>query len=52
MTDSSDTTAGLAQADEEVLTDTVSDEALEAAAGTEGVQRGWTETWTPGPSCC
>ena len=35
MNDSSNTTAGLDQADEEILTDTVSDEALEAAAGTE-----------------
>jgi hypothetical protein len=30
------TTAGLEQADEEILTYTVSDEALEAVAGTEG----------------
>jgi hypothetical protein len=36
MNDSSNTTAGLDQADEEILTYTVSDEALEAVAGTEG----------------
>jgi hypothetical protein len=40
MNDSSNTTAALDQADEEILTYTVSDEALEAAAGTErGVRR-------------
>ena len=36
MTDDNNTTAGLDQADEEILTYTVSDEALEAVAGTEG----------------
>jgi hypothetical protein len=35
MNDSSNTTTDLDQADEEILTYTVSDEALEAAAGTE-----------------
>jgi hypothetical protein len=35
MNDSSNTAAGLDRADEEILTYTVSDEALEAAAGTE-----------------
>ena len=35
MTDSPNTTAGLDQADEEILTYTLSDEALKAAAGTE-----------------
>jgi hypothetical protein len=35
MNDSSNTTAGLDQADEDILSYTVSDEALEAAAGTE-----------------
>jgi hypothetical protein len=35
MDDTSTTTATLDQADEEILTYTVSDEALEAAAGTE-----------------
>jgi hypothetical protein len=35
MNDSSNTAAGLDQADEEILTYTVSDETLEAAAGTE-----------------
>jgi hypothetical protein len=42
MNDSSNTTAGLDQADEEILTYTVTDEALEAAADTE---RG--DHWTP-----
>ena len=36
MGDSSTTTTDLDQADEEILTYTVSDEALEAAAGTGG----------------
>jgi hypothetical protein len=36
MNDSSNTTAGLDQADEEILTYTVSDDALEAVAGIEG----------------
>jgi hypothetical protein len=36
MTDDNNTTAGLDQADEDILSYTVSDEALEAAAGTEG----------------
>jgi hypothetical protein len=36
MDDTSATTATLDQADEDILTYTVSDEALEAAAGTEG----------------
>jgi len=36
MTDDNTTTAGLDQADEDILSYTVSDEALEAAAGTEG----------------
>jgi hypothetical protein len=35
MDDSSTTTATLDQADEKILTTTVSDEALEAASGTE-----------------
>jgi hypothetical protein len=35
MNDTSSTTATLDQADEEILTASVSDEALEAAAGTE-----------------
>jgi hypothetical protein len=35
MNDTSSTTATLDQTDEEILTTTVSDEALEAAAGTE-----------------
>jgi hypothetical protein len=35
MTDDNNTTAGLDQADEDILSYTVSDEALEAAAGTE-----------------
>jgi hypothetical protein len=35
MTDDNSTTAGLDQADEEILTYTLSDEALEAASGTE-----------------
>jgi hypothetical protein len=35
MNDTSSTTATLDQADEEILTTTVSDETLEAAAGTE-----------------
>jgi hypothetical protein len=37
MTDSSNTAAGLDQADEDILSYTVSDETLEAAAGTERV---------------
>jgi hypothetical protein len=37
MDDSGSTTATLDQADDEILTYTVSDEALEAAAGTEGM---------------
>jgi hypothetical protein len=36
MNDSSNTTAGLDQVDEEILTYTVSDDALEAVAGIEG----------------
>jgi hypothetical protein len=36
MTDDNNTTAGLDQADEDILSTTVFDEALEAAAGTEG----------------
>ena len=36
MTDDNNTTAGLDQADEDILSYTVSDEALEAAAVTEG----------------
>ena len=40
MDDSSATTAALDQADEDILTYTVSDEALEAAAGTESGERG------------
>jgi hypothetical protein len=35
MNDSNNTAAGLNQADEDIITYTVSDEALEAAAGTE-----------------
>jgi hypothetical protein len=35
MNDSSNTAAGLDQTDEDILTYSVSDEALEAAAGTE-----------------
>jgi len=35
MTDDNNTTAGLDQADEDILSYAVSDEALEAAAGTE-----------------
>ena len=48
-----DETTNLDQADEEILTYTVSDEALEAAAGTErGVN---TQVWCTGsfsPECC
>jgi hypothetical protein len=45
MNDSSNTAAGLDQADEEILTYTASDEALEAAAGTErGEVRFYTRT--------
>jgi hypothetical protein len=40
MTDTSNTTAGLDQADEEILTYTPSDEALEVAAGTRGYATG------------
>jgi hypothetical protein len=36
MTDDNNITAGLDQADEDILSTTVFDEALEAAAGTEG----------------
>jgi hypothetical protein len=36
MNDFSNSIAGLDQTDEDILTHTVSDEALEAAAGTEG----------------
>jgi hypothetical protein len=35
MTDDNNTTAGLEQADEDILSYTASDEALEAAAGAE-----------------
>ena len=41
-----DTTSDLDQIDEDILTYTVSDEALEAAAGTE---RGSATPWGPGP---
>jgi hypothetical protein len=45
MNDSSNTAAGLDQADEDILTYTVSDEALEAATG---IERGGViyPTWT------
>ena len=50
MTDANNTTAGLDQADEDILSYTVSDEALEAAAGTEELT-----AWTAGFAtigCC
>jgi hypothetical protein len=57
MDNSSTTTATLDQADEEILTCTVSDEALEVAAGTEGEVGGarWTLQYTfeiSGAGCC
>ena len=45
MDDTSTTTATLDQADEEILTYTVSDEALEAAAGTGGATRILPPSW-------
>ena len=51
----STTTATLDQADEDILTDTVSDEALEAAAGTERGRPVWlpSDTSTLGwKRCC
>jgi hypothetical protein len=52
MTDDNNTTAGLAQADEDILSYTVSDEALEAAAGTEGERRRHSHITTPFTACC
>jgi hypothetical protein len=49
MDDPSTTTATLDQADEDILTYTVSDEALEAAAGTE---RGPLSCIGPTVPCC
>jgi hypothetical protein len=51
MNDSNNTTAGLDQADEDILSYTVSDEALEAAAGTEGGPHP-TQFSAPGPRPC
>ena len=49
------TTTDLDQADEDILTDTVSDEALEAAAaGTEGGMNNTKQAWSvrhPGHCC-
>ena len=50
MTDDNNTTAGLDQADEEILTDTVSDEALEAASGT-GHSTSWSTCRFGNPGC-
>jgi hypothetical protein len=53
MDDTSTTTSTLDQADEDILTNTVSDEALEAAAGT--AKRAWTTgaafTWGCSDCC-
>ena len=52
MDDTSTNTTTLEQADEEILTYKVSDEALEAAAGTgERVTMNWWK-WTDGLPCC
>jgi hypothetical protein len=52
MNDSSNTAAGLDQADEEILTYTVSDEALEAAASMERMVESGVHTSVPIPVCC
>jgi hypothetical protein len=52
MNDSSNTAAGLDQADEDVLTYTVSDEALEAATGTEMGCSRWTDAPLVSLFCC
>ena len=55
MSDSSNTTAELDQADEQILTYTVSDEALEAAAGTVRGDRDLHthfKSWLTGGRCC
>jgi hypothetical protein len=41
--DDANTTTGTLEADEDILTYTISDEALEAAAGME--REGWTAVW-------
>jgi hypothetical protein len=51
MNDSSNTAAGLDRADEDILSYTVSDEALEAAAGTERGASA-TRTVTRLDDCC
>ena len=53
MDDTSTTTATLDQADEEILTYTVSDEALEAAAGTErgGISLRYPHSTAPADFC-
>jgi hypothetical protein len=52
MDNSSTTTATLDQADEEILTYAVSDEALEAAAGTAGDKAKDSASWgVPFPLC-
>jgi hypothetical protein len=51
--DNSTTTSTLDQADEDVLTYTVSDEALEAAAGTEGGRGNYySNPFNPATDCC
>jgi len=50
MTDANNTTAGLVQADEEILTYEVSDEALEAASGT-GHSTSWSTCRFGNPGC-
>jgi len=54
MTDDNNTIAGLDQADEEILTYTVTDEALEAAADTDsGATLSFTMNYHGyGPPCC
>jgi hypothetical protein len=48
--DDPSTTAALDQTDEDILTYTVSDEALEAAAAAAGTGS-WAPTFTYGPCC-
>jgi hypothetical protein len=52
MDDTSTTTAALDQADDEILTYTVSDEALEAAAGTERAANSYAPLFSYVPHCC
>jgi hypothetical protein len=52
MNDTSITTATLDQTDEEILTSTVSDEALEAAGGTEGTGSTGTVSLHLVADCC